>query len=177
MLYIKKMVEYDLVNNPDSKFGAFTIWFAGCTLGCEDCFNKDLWERSNGIEYDVVEVVDKIMSATRRFGIKEVIFLGGEPTEQEEYDLTILAINLYNAGLKIWLYTGLEFEEIPHNLKRLMTVIKCGRYVSSLKTDGIPSSENQQFYKVDKNGNWSKKKFKNRKGKDKPKNEYQHVTT
>ena len=72
-----------------------------------------------------------------------VAFIGGEPLEQQEALIDLLK-RVKELGLKRWLYTGYEPEEIPKEVAKLTDVIVAGPYVDELKTGGFPASSNQE---------------------------------
>lgn len=154
-LTIAKFDRYDLVNSPGSEKPAFTIWFSGCSQKCEGCYNQKLWDPNAGKKHDVNTVMFAISKQREYSGVDDVVFLGGEPMEQDATDLTTLAQKLSDAGFKIWLYTSWEIDEIPASVKQHMYTIKCGKFEQSLKCDGIPSSTNQAFYRKNKSGEWT----------------------
>lgn len=154
-LTIAKFDRYDLINSPGSEKPAFTIWFSGCSQKCEGCYNQKLWDPNAGKKHDVNTVMFAISKQREYSGVDDVVFLGGEPMEQDATDLTTLAQKLSDAGFKIWLYTSWEIDEIPTSVKQYMYTIKCGKFEQSLKCDGIPSSTNQAFYRKNKSGEWT----------------------
>lgn len=160
MLTVAKYDRYDLVNTPQTDKPAFTIWFSGCSIGCPDCYNKRLWNKSAGAEHNVNSVIFTVCHQCDHQDIKDVVLLGGEPMEQDIMDLTMLVQKLSGYGYRLWLYTGWEFDQIPQSIKRTMYTIKCGTYDDSLKCDGIPSSTNQQFYRKNADGDWEEIYFR-----------------
>ena len=148
MLTIAKFDRYDMINNPGDTTAAFTIWFSGCSLKCKDCHNKALWNKKYGKRFSGAEVVAKIVKATcNRLSIKSVVLLGGEPLQQDKQELLSLCQLLSEAGLKIWLYTGYEFDDVDKDILEFIYTIKCGRYVDELRQDGFPASSNQKVYR------------------------------
>ena len=158
MLTVAKLDRYDLVNTPQADKPAFTIWFSGCSMKCKDCYNPKLWDKSAGNEVEASTLIFTICRECEKLDIKDVVFLGGEPMEQDITDLQHLAMKLHSYGYRIWLYTGWEFDQIPETLKQYMYTIKCGHYDADLKCDGIPSSTNQKFYRNNDN-NWEEITF------------------
>lgn len=153
-LTIAKFDRYDLVNTPCSEKPAFTIWFSGCSQKCAGCYNQKLWDANAGKKHEVNIVMFTISKQREYSGVDDIVFLGGEPMEQDSTSLMQLAQKLYNAGFHIWLYTSWDIDEIPDEIKQYVYTIKCGRYDESLKCDGIPSSTNQAFYRRNDSGEW-----------------------
>lgn len=146
-LSIAKFDRYDLVNNPKDKTASFTIWFSGCDMRCKNCQNPVLWDKNKGHAYTAESIVDIVCTTCSELNIGSVVFLGGEPLQQDIQELLFVCQRLYEANLKIWLYTGYEFNEVPKELLQYLNIIKCGRYVEELAQDGFPASSNQRIYK------------------------------
>lgn len=154
-LTIAKFDRYDLVNTPGSEKPAFTIWFSGCSQRCEGCYNQKLWNPEAGKKHDVDTILFVVAKQHEYCGVDDIVFLGGEPMEQDSTCLTELARKLDNAGFRVWMYTSWDIDEIPAAVKKHMYTIKCGKYEESLKCDGIPSSTNQAFYRKNDSGEWT----------------------
>lgn len=152
MLTVAKFDRYDLVNTPGTEKPAFTIWFSGCSQHCEGCYNQRLWDPAAGKPHSVDTIIVAVATQHGYTGVDDIVFLGGEPMEQNSSDLEELSRKLSDNGFRIWMYTSWELDEIPIAIKRHMYTIKCGRYDEALKCDGIPSSSNQKFYRKSKDG-------------------------
>jgi anaerobic ribonucleoside-triphosphate reductase activating protein len=144
MLTVAKYDRYDLVNNPGDKKPSFTIWFSGCTIRCNGCQNKSLWDFSDGEPTSVEDVVSIVVSQAEKIDFNTVVLLGGEPLDQG--DLMMLCHELYVRGFKVWLYTGYDMDEIPSNIMVYLSTIKCGRYKEDLKCNGKLATSNQQMW-------------------------------
>ena len=57
------------------------VFFQGCTLGCENCFNPDSHAFS-GAEFTVQAVAERVLHAHQEHGTEGVTFSGGEPMQQ-----------------------------------------------------------------------------------------------
>ena len=148
MLTVAKFDRYDMVNNPGDTTASFTIWFSGCNLRCKNCHNRKLWDSEYGHKYSATSVAKIIKAECNKLHIKSVVLLGGEPLQQDRQELLSLCQLLYEADLKIWLYTGYELNEIDDDILEYVDTIKCGRYQEELKQDGFPASSNQQVYRM-----------------------------
>lgn len=153
-LTIAKFDRYDLVNTPGSEKPCFTIWFSGCSQRCSGCYNERLWDVNAGKPHTVQGVLFAVFKQREYTGVDDVVLLGGEPMEQDVTDLTNLVTKLSDGGMRVWMYTSWDINDIPAAIKSKMYTIKCGRYDESLKCDGIPSSTNQSFYRKNDNGEW-----------------------
>lgn len=111
-----------------------TLFLQGCSNGCEGCYNKSTWD-FNGGENFTEEVYKKLINTY--FNIPELNRLtlcGGEPLQN-------LTISNYVAAefkrlfpnKKLWIYTGLKYEDIKNDLKykailELCDVLVDGRF-------------------------------------------------
>ena len=121
------------------------IYFSGCSIRCPGCQNKELWEKRNGIQMGLDEVVEKVESHPLA---QAVVFLGGEPTDQAGF-LSVLCQRVTSKE-KV-LYTGREFEQLPTQLTDHLDLIVCGPYRAELHVGGWPASSNQRVFKKEGN--------------------------
>lgn len=125
---------------------ALPLFFSGCLRRCRNCHNPALWDFNYGEEVKVEDVIRKLKQNADWYD--SVAIMGGEPLEQSEELFCLLwAIRQENLPVKIWLYTGYEFWELPLDIVELCDVIKCGRYIEELKTGSFPASANQYLVK------------------------------
>ncbi len=117
---------------------AVAVYFAGCSVRCPGCHNKELWDRSRGTMMSLDTVQQTI--ATHPLA-SAVVFLGGEPTDQRDF-LTALCMQL--STKKRVLYTGREFEALPPSLTDHIDMIVCGPYKEELHVNRWPASSNQR---------------------------------
>lgn len=142
-----KFDRYDMVNNPGDNTAAFTIWFTGCDFHCKNCHNRKLWNKDAGRKHKAELVASIVRSSCHRLNTKSVVFLGGEPLQQDKQELLSLCRLLTEADLKIWLYTGYDLSDVDEEILKYVHTIKCGRYIDKLKQDGFPASTNQKVYR------------------------------
>jgi anaerobic ribonucleoside-triphosphate reductase activating protein len=57
------------------------VFFQGCTIGCENCFNPDSHAFS-GAEITIQAVAERVLQAHQEHGTEGVTFTGGEPMQQ-----------------------------------------------------------------------------------------------
>ena len=152
MLTIAKFDRYDMANNPGDATASITIWFSGCSLRCKNCHNRKLWDKEYGHKYYASAVAKIVRAECNKLNIKSVVLLGGEPLQQDKEELLSLCRLLKEAGLKIWLYTGYDFQDADDfGILEYIYTVKCGEYIERLKQDGFPASSNQRVYRrVDK---------------------------
>lgn len=147
MLTVAKFDRYDMVNNPMEDTASFTIWFSGCNFHCKNCYNRALWNKNFGHKYDAHSVVRIVRASCNKLNVKSVVLIGGEPLQQDKQELLSLCQLLNESGLRIWLYTGYEFDDIDDDILKYVYTVKCGRYVDKLRQDGFPASSNQKVYR------------------------------
>jgi len=103
MLYVHKIVT---MQTGDTESLTDDIFFSGCKLHCPTCFNKETWNRKDSLKMNPRDVI-KNLSDT-----KLVAFLGGEPTEQNHFDLATLTFLLHKQGKKVIVFTNSEYPSI-----------------------------------------------------------------
>jgi len=115
------------------------IFFQGCSIRCEGCQNPDLQPHHGGYDANT----DTIIRLLERFDYyRTVVFLGGEPTEQEAAVLDVAA----RTSLPCILFTGKLYNTLSSSLKQRMYMVIDGPYIDSMKTGGFPASSNQNIY-------------------------------
>jgi anaerobic ribonucleoside-triphosphate reductase activating protein len=136
------------------------VWFQGCDLACEGCWNKELWPAKGGELREHEDILTELISASKTEG---VTFLGGEPLQQAEALLPLLK-DLKAIGKSIFLYSGYnrnELNEIQKACVDLADIVVLGRYVESERDTNLRwrGSKNQtvefqteRYSEVDKNG-------------------------
>ena len=103
-------------------------------------------------DYDMVKhsvwvIAMSVIDTLRKIDSDRVVFLGGEPTEQDKKDLLKLMHILNKEKVRIWLYTGRDFDDIDPAIRDQCETIKCGRYVAELAQPGFPASSNQKVFR------------------------------
>jgi len=147
------------VNGPGKRL---VVHFQGCDLGCGGCFNKELWSikaRAGVTSYQTDTfarmLLDRVNADPELEGIT---FSGGEPFQQGEEFLTLLALLRAPRGLRapnIVVFTGYTLEELdgffPHGLKELLMshvdMLISGRFEIAnrlIEGDTYASSSNQR---------------------------------
>jgi anaerobic ribonucleoside-triphosphate reductase activating protein len=127
---------------------AVAVYFSGCSLRCKGCQNKQLWEKSAGVEMTVDDVLVRIKKNQLA---QAVVFLGGEPTDQMEFLIDMCRQIKKEGSKEVVLYSGREFESLPTQLTDLLDLIVCGPYMEELHVSGWPASSNQRV--LQKQGN------------------------
>lgn len=123
---------------------ATSIYFSGCSIRCPGCHNKQFWERSSG----TLMTDDQIMDIIHDNPLTSyVAFLGGEPTDQLPFLLHMCKRVQQETDKLIALYSGREFEVLPHDLLTYPSLIVCGPYKQEYHQTGWPASANQRIFK------------------------------
>ena len=106
------------------------IFVQGCSKRCPGCHNPDTWDYNGGCHRFIGEVVEELSDSSN-----DVTISGGEPLDQFN-DLLELCEHLFNAGKKIWVYTGNVVDPTKkcyQRLARYVDVIVDGRFVEDKK--------------------------------------------
>lgn len=131
-------------SNPDGISG--DLLFKGCKRHCKGCHNLELQEFA-----PPDTSVNDIIRAIKANDIHILTLMGGEPLDQDIKALRYLICSVKDEvkGLKVSLYTGNEFEEIPEEILELVDYVKTGRYDEDNLSNGdyFLASYNQRFYK------------------------------
>lgn len=138
---IAGQVKHSAVDGPGVRY---TLFMQGCPHNCKACQNPETHDPDAGIERDLDEVIDEILST--RF-LDGITLSGGDPFMQPEASLEI-AKAAKGAGLDVWAYTGWTFEQLtglseegirpPEQAKDVLAyvdVLVDGRYVDALHVD------------------------------------------
>lgn len=129
---------------------SIAIYLSGCSLRCPHCQNKELWEKENGTLMSLDQVLEKVKEHPLA---DSVVFLGGEPTDQMDFLIALCKKIIAKTDKTIVLYTGREYEVLPHDLLESLSLIVCGPYRQELHVDAWPASTNQRVFKK-KAGQW-----------------------
>ncbi len=119
------------------------VFFQGCDIHCPGCQNPTAWDITKGTAYSVKDLAVLIKKET--FNGK-ITITGGEPLMQK--DALIELLNELK-GYDVIVYTGHQKEEVPEEVWKLTTFVKCGPFIERLKTAIKPyvGSSNQELIK------------------------------
>lgn len=115
------------------------IFFQGCSIRCPNCQNPELQDPTGGYEADTDTII-KILEKTDYYN--SVVFLGGEPTEQEDALLDIAT----RVNIPCILFTGKYYGYLNDKIKNSIYMIVDGPYIEKCKTGTFPASYNQTIY-------------------------------
>lgn len=109
------------------------IWFQGCDLGCNDCFNPHTHSQQGNQLYDVRDLVRYIIRLRRDIDLRGITLSGGEPLQQPNEVLNLLM--QIPSDLDVLLFTGYTVSEIIADPIKSAIIGRCdavlsGRYKS-----------------------------------------------
>ena len=123
---------------------ALAVYFQGCKHNCRGCHNTGLQPFTGGERWEVADLTKHLLEKSNNYDY--VVLLGGEPLQQNSEDISSLVIRLVSAGVKVWLYTGYEYDKVPKLFKEICYCIKTGRYDTSFPKVGKLATGNQRYY-------------------------------
>ena len=120
------------------------VFMQGCDRMCEGCHNTSTWDISEGIPYEIGELVQIIKERCKN---RKITITGGEPLYQKE---ALMELIRGLDGFNICLYTSYEKDEVPQEILKHINYLKTGRYDSSCRTTTTPyyGSKNQKFITI-----------------------------
>lgn len=119
------------------------VFFQGCNIHCKGCHNKSAWDITKGKKYDVRDLANEIKNKSFN---RKITITGGEPLMQKEALIELLN---HLKDYDVVVYTGHPKEEVPYEIWKLASYVKCGPFIERLKTTIKPyvGSTNQEFIK------------------------------
>jgi len=119
------------------------VFFQGCDIHCPGCHNQSAWDITKGTLYSVKELAEQIKKGTFN---NKITLTGGEPLMQKEALVELLK---ELKGLDVIVYTGHQKEEVPEEVWKITSYVKCGPFIERLKTTIKPyvGSSNQELIK------------------------------
>ena len=119
------------------------VFFQGCDIHCPGCHNQSAWDITKGTLYSVKELAEQIKKGTFN---NKITLTGGEPLMQKEALVELLK---ELKGLDVIVYTGHQKEDVPEEVWKLTSYVKCGPFIERLKTTIKPyvGSSNQELIK------------------------------
>lgn len=168
MLKKETSMRYAAIRNMDVSNGAglgVSLFTQGCRNHCPHCHNPEQWSFEGGEEF-TNELADKILELCGAEWVKRFSVLGGEPLEPENHKALAKLLHEVKSAypdIKIWLYTGLVFEDLFKEDSRANTeylqdvlnncdIVVDGPYVEAKKNIALrfAGSENQRIIDMNK---------------------------
>lgn len=148
----------------DGKGLRTVLWLQGCSIQCNGCHNKHLWNTDEGIYMTVRNLFNKLpIDHDKMDGIT---ISGGEPLDQ--WEVVNVLVGEYKKRYpenNIWLYTGREYNEIvelnPSPFDVGIDVLVIGRFNEKkiYSGSGWAGSNNQKIFEKNDSGEYSVKKY------------------
>lgn len=134
-----------------------SLFVSGCTHGCHNCFNKDLWNFNYGKKF-TNETMNDILTKVGRPQIEGFSLLGGEPLHPNNVFKCIEIVENIREQYPqkdIWVWSGYLWEDITDNkcqreILKHIDVLVDGKFEQS-KTDltyAFAGSTNQRLIDV-----------------------------
>lgn len=146
-----KIRSLDISNGPGCRVSVFV---QGCEIRCKGCFNQDLWNKNEGIEW-TEQTTKLLLELINKDWIKGITWLGGEPSM---YPKEIAELNKEirerMPEKSIWLYTGLSPQTVKNTEKEELKAlfdscdaIVAGPFVEELRDINLQfmGSSNQEI--------------------------------
>ena len=141
-----RIAGFDYLDMNSTDGVALAIYAQGCSHHCKGCHNPELWDFYGGEEYDVMDLVDKIITEYNKGEYDYVVLLGGDILCQDHDYIRYLLRKLTEQGIKVWIYTGYDYDVVPEWCKRDAYCIKCGKYDTRFPKIGKLATGNQAYY-------------------------------
>lgn len=131
-----------------------TIYFQGCSHHCKGCHNPETWEFGVG-KYTDFEIYGIIYEYFRNTPFAErLTFSGGDPLDNSEDTWKLIAyMREFNPEIKLWLYTGYVYDELPEDKKilcEMCDVVVDGPFILEQRDITLPfrGSTNQRILRM-----------------------------
>lgn len=129
------------------------IWTIGCTHGCPQCSNPELWAKDNSKDISISEIIECVNQVKEADG---VTITGGDPFEQPD-SLLLLVEALRESGYRdIIVYSGYTYDEllkkgkIEREILENIGILVDGLYKDDLNDNkSIRGSSNQRIIILD----------------------------
>ena len=129
------------------------IWFQGCALACEGCWNREMWSFKSNQLIHRQTLLKKILDEP---DIDGITFLGGEPLHQSENLWWLFKEIRKKSDLTLFLFTGYEEYELQQqdnmkHIEQLCDIVAIGRYKESQRNTNqqwIGSDNQEVIYPV-----------------------------
>jgi anaerobic ribonucleoside-triphosphate reductase activating protein len=133
------------------------IWVQGCSIKCDGCISRSLWDIKNGVEVDILTFINNILILKNEFD--GITISGGEPFDQYLPLIVFTSLIKKKSSLNILCYSGYKMHEIEKMypdkrfLKTLDYLIDGKFDKGMVSSDCIRGSVNQNIYEI-RNGKY-----------------------
>ncbi|OPX68303.1 MAG: anaerobic ribonucleotide reductase-activating protein [Methanoregulaceae archaeon PtaB.Bin056] len=146
MINCAGFLERSGVNGPGLRA---VVWVQGCPIGCQGCFNRDMWSFAKKCLVHEEELAERILAIP---GIAGVTFSGGEPFCQAA-PLAALAKTVRESGRSVVTFSGYPAEKLLSSrrkdwraLLQQTDLLVAGPFVRERRTQSsLCASANQQI--------------------------------
>ena len=114
-----KIKKFDIANGDGVRT---SIYFTGCPIHCEGCFNQELWDPNYGEEY--TEQTYQEIKDSMNEHISGLSILGGEPLSGYNVNTVIELCKRFKTDFPnktIYLWTGYIFDSIASSTKMIIS--------------------------------------------------------
>ena len=148
-LSILDIIDGTVVDGPGFRL---SIYCAGCNHRCKGCHNPQSWEKGNGKEMDIEELLQIVKDSPWN-----VTFSGGDPFFQAEGFAELARRIKGETSKTIWCYTGYTLEDLMQEndpwkmeLLRNIDVLVDGPFVQNLRDEQLRfrGSSNQRIIEM-----------------------------
>ena len=145
-LSILDIIDGTVVDGPGFRL---SIYCAGCSHGCKGCHNPQSWDKGNGKEMDMDELMRIVKDSPWN-----VTFSGGDPFFQAEGFAALAKRIKSETNKTIWCYTGYTLETLikendPRKMELLrnIDVLVDGPFIQELRDEQLKfrGSSNQRI--------------------------------
>jgi anaerobic ribonucleoside-triphosphate reductase activating protein len=152
MIWNLNKIQYPVYNlGPGKRLG---IWVQGCSIQCNGCITKSLWDKGKSKSVQVLAVFEMINHLCQDY--YGITITGGEPFDQYPQLMALSTMLKRKTKLNILCYSGYYLTEIETKFPdkafyQCVDYLIDGRYDKNLASeDSLKGSENQSIYSFSK---------------------------
>jgi len=128
-------LETSFLDYPDRT--SLLVFMTGCEFGCKNCQNPQLQDGRNGTDINNAFLLKELK---KRPLCTAITFTGGDPLYQ--YSELLEACKAVFGVVKVGVYTGSKFEDVPKELFQYINFLKTEPYIEAL--GGVSSDTTNQ---------------------------------
>ena len=143
----------DICNGEDL---GVVLWVSGCDVKCPGCHNKETWDPEAGKPFTEA-TLKLILTELERPELTRLTLSGGHPlmpcNRSAITDLILEVRYKFKDKIKIWLYTGYNYDELDPNAKLIADMcdyVVDGPYMEQFRNLSLQyrGSANQRIIKI-----------------------------